>query len=224
MQYIKVYHQDGLIYFDRFRVAELMLIKVENAKNSYQLIIDIQSFDYKHSDDEIKELEQRFNIKINNELDYVWVTLEEITLNAVDELNDLTITAEASEGKFLYFGWHIPLFDNLIKFSKGLTNYNLSWTAMSNDVNYYDEQAKGNKVEIDCELNLLVFDNNEEYQKHEKLKILQRDNYFSILDSLAADAIQVQNTFDISGILSQNLTKLKQNELAWKLAIEQTIQ
>jgi hypothetical protein len=219
MQDIKVYHQDGLIYFDNFRVTELILVNRD--KDEYKLILDIQSFDYPHNKEKIFDLESRFKTKINTDINYVWVTLEELcNLKTIDDLHGFAINDASDNDKFLYFGWHIGLFNNAIQFKKSEQGYCIIWTATSGDVNYYDNRANENKVEINCDLNLFVFPNEDEHQKHITLKNRQREIYFSILRSLLGQAIPGQDNYDISEVSKRDLSEFEMNKYAWDFAIQ----
>lgn len=221
MNEIKVHHQDGLIYFDRFRIAELMLLKSESSSNEYLLIIDIQSYDYVRSGEEVAELEKKFKVKLNKELRYVGVTLELFCdLDPAAGLDAFVLAPENDgDGPSLYFGWHVPLSNNRLKLKKEDGAYNVYWTATADDVEYYDDRARDNKVVINCRLNLFVFENKLEYQQHEKLKSKRRQTYFSVLRSLSGQAIE-GDTIDIGEAASMNMTGAGQCGFAWELALK----
>ena len=52
----------------------------------------------------------------------------------------------------IYIGQHQPLNENIISLEKINSNsYKLSWSSEAPDFNYYDERARNNKLELNCE-------------------------------------------------------------------------
>lgn len=227
MNEVKVNNQDGLIYFNNFRVRELILLKSEGEEDEYRMIVDIQSYDYPHSQQELDEFERKFEQKVNNQLDYVWVKFEELcNLDSIDELNGLELGIEDCKDKYLYFGWHTPLYNNKLVITKSQNTYLLSWGATSDDAVYYDERATENKVQINCELDLYLFKSEEDWQKHDKLRNKQRDYYFAILNQLNGRSELNKDELDLSEISNEFNERQKnerqKQELAWEIAKKKT--
>src|SRR6185437_13041139 len=165
MQEVRIYNQNELYYFTQFRISDLILVKQEGYKTKYLLIIDMQSFDFFYSEDEIAKLERHFKTTINNEENRVWVTLKQFCeLESIDEISDLIIEAKDCEDKLLFFGGQIDyilLFDNIIKFSKNKSTLHINWVASSEDSQFAYEDSRTYKIEMKFNLNLIVFDEQE---------------------------------------------------------------
>lgn len=220
MNEIKVYNQDGLIYFDNFRIKELILLKNQENDTEYLVMIDIQTYDYCHTESDITVLEQKFHQRIHNQLNYVWIKFEEFCdLKALKDLDSYEFEIEENEDKYLYFGSHVFLSHNRLKIERNRKSYRIAWEATSDDAIYYDAQTKENSVEINCDVDLYVFNSKEDWQKHDKLRNRQRDCYFDILNQLQGTTESVKKELDISEI-KPGYSEKKKNELAWKIALD----
>src|SRR5690606_14184442 len=144
---------------------ELLLLKREDNGSEYLLIIDIQTYDYFHSESDIVVLAQKFPEKIINQFNYVWVRFEEFCdLLSLDDLDGFELEMEDSEDKYLYFDHrHVFLYNNKLKLERIADTYRVVWEATSDNS---DERAIENKVEISCAVDLFVFRSKEEWQKH----------------------------------------------------------
>ncbi len=159
MQHLKIFHQDGLIYFDKFRVADLVLLKTED-ENKYLLTIDINTFEGEHSADEVTAIEKQFDTRLNPaQMEFANAVYEDyVELASPDDIDGLRIAKEDSNEKYLYFHWHVFLRNNHLTFRKTGSIVQLHWTATGDDaIHQHSEQAKDNAVEIVCELNFYVF-------------------------------------------------------------------
>jgi len=158
MQYIKIFHQDGLIYFDKIRVADLVLLRMEE-ENRYLLTIDIATFEGTYSAEEIAAIELEQKAKLNpSHTEYAHAVYEDyVELAFPDELDGLEINTEDSDEKRIYFGWNVPLHNNRLMFRKNGSAIHLCWTASADDAFYFHEKAKDSAVDIQCSLNVYVF-------------------------------------------------------------------
>jgi hypothetical protein len=229
MNYIKIFHQDGLIYFDKFQVAELILLKIEDP-NKCLLMVDVQCFDAIKTESEKQELEKELQFKINTEAlfyDFAFFTIDEyIDLPTIDELNDLTINPINQENgdppAYIYLGWHIGCYENEVKFWKKDNTWFMQWVGLADDINYYDERAKKNKVEARVKLEIFIFETKEDFQTHERKKEQTIAMYYSILRNMLGQAIPQKDNIDIILPRVSTWTALQKSDYAWKLAIEHT--
>jgi hypothetical protein len=227
MQEVRIYHQDELYYFNQFRISDLILVKQEGYEIKYLLILDMQSYDFFYSEDEITNLEERFKTKVNNEENRIWVTLKQFCeLESIDEIDELIIEAKDCEGKLLFFGGQIDyilLFNNIIKFSKNNSTVHVNWAASSEDPQFAYEDARPYKVEMNFNLNLTVF-NEQEYLKTEKQKNEVRDIYFGILRKFNGQGFPDENFDYLNAISFDNISELEKSKLAWKIANDRALQ
>lgn len=154
-EYLKINHQDGLIYFEDFRVADVLLIK-KNA-NTYRFDVDIKTFDGPYSKKERLDIEHRIGQSLYNEYSFAWLSIEnhEVEMSTTEELENLTIEIEkgwddeTENGLVsIYLGWGIELLNNKIKFEKIENDFYIIWKANSGDIDYYDERARQTSYEM----------------------------------------------------------------------------
>jgi hypothetical protein len=160
MQYIKIFHQNGLIYFDQIHTAELVLLRTDEA-NKYLMTIEISSFEGQYNDREKDALEKQLGVplQVPEEMDYIKAAYQEyITLATPDALDGVEIYDEDNQEKYLYFGWHVQLGNNKLTFRKTGDIVRLHWTATGPDALYneFDARAKENAVEVVCDMNFYV--------------------------------------------------------------------
>lgn len=177
-EYIKIDHQDGLVYFEGFRVKELCVYK--DLFKKYVAQLDVRTQDVKHIQQYVQETEIQINQKINPYISYVWVELREYVTNrrSLNGLmkNKITISKgyeidEYSDScAFVYFGWGIELNENIIKFIKNGDKYYIKWTALTDDINYYDKRAKKCTFELLCEIEVKEFNNHYEYTQYRMIR------------------------------------------------------
>lgn len=160
MQYIKILHQNGLIYFDQIRQADLVLLRTDEA-NKYLMTIEIHSFEGQYNEREKVALEGQLGttLQVPEEMEYVIAAYQEyITLASPDDLDGVEIFDEDNQDKYLYFGWHVQLGNNTLSFKKTGDIVRLHWTATGPDALYneFDERKKENAVEVVCDMNFYV--------------------------------------------------------------------
>jgi len=209
MQHIKIFHQDGLIYFDKFRVADLVLLKTEE-ENRYLLTIDINTFEGVYSTDEVTAIEKRFDTRLNPaQMEFANAVYEDyVELSSPDDIDGLEIAKEDSNEKYLYFHWHVFLRNNRLSFKKIGPTVQLHWTAIGEDaIHQYSGQAKDNAVDIVCELNFYVF-TIDEWKAFAKTGSDRKEKHYHLLRT------------EITRETHPHLTELGRAQRAWELAIQ----
>lgn len=209
MQYIKIFHQNGLIYFDQIRVAELVLLRTEE-ENKYLLTIDVSSFEGFYNDREKAALEKQLGVtlQVPEEMEYVKAAYQEyIMLASPDDLDGVEIYEEDNQEKYLYFGWHVLLGKNTLTFKKTGDVVRLHWTATGPDALYneFDERAKENTVEIVCDLNFYV-QTIDEWKAFAKVGADRQDRFFDLLRTEITEAAYPE------------LSEFERVQKAWELA------
>jgi hypothetical protein len=207
MQHIKIFHRDGLIYFDKFRVADLVLLKTEE-ENKSLLTIDINTFEGAYSTDEVTAIEKRFDTQLNPaQMEFANAVYEDhVELSSPDDIDGLEITKEDSNEKYLYFHWHVFLRDNRLTFKRNGPTVQLHWTATGDDaIHQHSEQATDNAVDIACELNFYVF-TIDEWKAFAKTGSDRKEKHYHLLRT------------EITDETHPNLSELGRAQKAWDLA------
>lgn len=199
-EYLKIGHQDGLIYFEDFRIADIMLIKKD--KNTYRLDLDIKTYDGPYSKKETEEIESRLGQSINNEFNYAWLTIEnkEIKLSSLEKISNVSFEIEkgwdedAENGLAgIYFGWGIELLNNKINFFKEDKELYINWTAVSGDMDYYDERAKKTTYEMKIKVKVIELESKDDLLTRWKKLANMTDRYFEIISNMNGFPIQEKN-------------------------------
>jgi hypothetical protein len=209
MQFIKIFHQNGLIYFDQIRTAELVLLRTDE-ENKYLMTIEIRSFEGYYNDREKVALEKQLAtaLQVPEEMEYVVAAYQEyITLASPDDLDGVEIYDEDNQEKYLYFGWHVQLGNNRLTFKKTGNVVRLHWTSTGPDALYneFDKRKKENAVEIVCDLNFYV-QTIEEWQEFAKAGQARLDKFYKI------------RRWDITEAAHPTLSEFERNRKAWELA------
>ena len=175
-EYLIIKHQDGTIYFDEFRVSEVIVFKEQDGE--YSLNIDIKTYDVQYSEKELSQKEYDISSKINNDIHFAWIGLRffAIPRNDTQYLLDTTFTIDRGYDidivkdsiAHAYFGWSIELNDNFIKFFETDGNLYLNWKANSDDIIYYDKRAKVNNFELQCKVNFKKFESVTEFIDYQR--------------------------------------------------------
>ena len=219
--YLQFDHQDGKIYFDKFRISELTTYPNEQGRTVIN--IDIKTYDGPYSDSEVDVLSSNIG-KINNDMTYCWIELRDYETEL--DFNDLiknTLEFEEgyninnSEGDSIahaYFGWSIELNHNRLEFEMGKAGLKLSWKASSSDVNYYDERAKGNNFELETILTVHHFKDFKSARNHELAKNESQDLYYSILRLMSGHGIPSDQKFDVS-LIEKGNSEFESSYNAW---------
>lgn len=209
MPSIKIFHQDGLIYFDQLRVADLVLLRTDE-ENKYLLTIDIASFQGLYNDREKAALEKQLGtpLQVPAEMEYIHVAYQEyITLASPDDLDGVEIYEEDNQEKYLYFGWHVLLGNNTLTFRKTGNVVRLHWTATGPDALYneFDARAKENAVEIVCDLNFYV-------------QTIDEWKAFAQVDQARRNKFQELLSTEVTEAAYPELSEFERARKAWELA------
>ena len=220
-QNLSINHQDGTIYFEKFRTSEIVTYPDEN--NQLVVNINVKTYDGPYSEIELNDLPKGIG-KVKNDIEYCWVELRDYKSSKLfNELIQNTINFKEgynineSEGHSIahcYFGWSIELNHNVINFKRIDNVLFLEWSATSNDVDYYDERAKENKFTLCTKLTEHHLNSRIEYEQHVQKNNSKQDKYFSILRLFSNTAIEKDNKYDIS-LLNSSDSHLRNSFIAW---------
>ncbi|MEO9511723.1 MAG: hypothetical protein ABJN84_18230 [Flavobacteriaceae bacterium] len=219
--FLKIEHQDGLIYFRDFRIADL--ISYPNEEGNLMVNIDVKSYDGPYSVNEVRALTTELG-QINNDFAYCWIELRDYLCTEKKLQQIFEEEIKISEGynvegsinavAHAYFGWSIELKNNSIRFQSIDDKVKLTWLASSEDVNYYDNRAKNNNFLLECELNVIEFSSEKEYYDYLAEKDEKHDLYYSILRTISETPIEEDNENDISDIPKGD-TDVENSRNAW---------
>lgn len=209
MQCIKIFHQDGLIYFDQIRTADLVLLRTDEP-TKYQITIDISTFEGRYNDREKDVLEKQLGtpVQVPEEMEYVKACYQEyITLASPDDLDGVEIYDEDNQDKYLYFGWHVQLGNNALKFKKMGDKVRLHWTCKGPDALYgeFDPRAKEGAVEVVCDMNFYV-QTIEEWQEFAKIEQTRLEKFYDLRRWVVTEAAHPE------------LSEFERAHKAWALA------
>lgn len=192
-EYLKIYTQDGLVYFSPFRISDVLLTRISESEVRFDL--DIKTFDGPYSEDELNKLKNRFNEAINNDYGYAWLTIENKRLMCKSLDGIETIEFEIRKGwdegsgeglAGIYFGWRVELLENKIRIEidKATNTGTITWTAVSGDTNYYDERAKATKYEFRAKVRVLYFMDAQEIRERWRRLANMTDRYYEIIRNM----------------------------------------
>jgi hypothetical protein len=175
MDFIRVGQQDGELLFERLKRAEILF--VSNDINKMEIYVNIESD--AQTEAERKSISERYKTELNEFISFAIPKLQFINLEEeeVDKLLNDKIEIQkgwADEFKMsgIYVGWGIETFNNKIEFSKAdKDKFHLTWTCVTDDLNYYDEKAKKCKAEITATLNAIRFSTKKDFWAYEKDKM-----------------------------------------------------
>lgn len=222
-EYLKINHQDGLVYFEDFRIADILLIKKN--ENTYRLDLDIKTYDGPYSKTEKQDIEKRIGRTINNEYSYAWISIEnkEVKIPSIEEIENLKFEIEkgwdeeAENGlASIYFGWGIELLNNQISFSKVDKDLFINWKAVSGDVNYYDERAKQTTYEMKIKVNILELEDEKEISERWKRLANLGERYFEIIRNMTGHPIP-NHDLPVHEKIDEEYG-VEHSKKAWKLA------
>jgi hypothetical protein len=121
---------------------------------------------------------RKLNQKLHPEADECWVKLRlfHTELLRIEELNNTIITIEKGyeinreNDSAAHYGIWSPreLFKNEITIQENEGQFRLKWNAVSNDVNYYNHEAKECIMTLECNLNTIGFNSQSEYWAYER--------------------------------------------------------
>lgn len=203
--FLEISHQDGKIYFDKFRVSDIMTYP--DTKGNIIINIDVKTYDGPYSKKELDIFYKTVG-KVNNDTCFSWIELRDYTIKE----NDLTNTViEIKNGydidssnddsiAHLYLGWSIELNNNHISFTNKGSELVMEWIASSDDVNYYDSRSQKNNFKLTVSLTEHHFSSKKEYYEFVKYKDKNQDLYFSALRILSNTQIEEDNNYDICDI------------------------
>jgi hypothetical protein len=224
-EFLKVHHQDGLIYFEDFRIADVLLIRKD--EHFFRLDVDIKTHDGPYSKREKQALERRLGQAINNNFSYAWLSIENkvIQLSSIDDIENLSLTIEKGWDVEvndtligIYFGWGIELLNNRIRFSKVGEDLFLHSKAVSGDVDYYDERAKQTTYEMKIKVNIVVLQDEREIRKRWKRLANLGERYFEVIRNMTGHPIP-NHDLPVCEKLDEEYG-IKHSKIAWKMAPE----
>ncbi|REG82339.1 hypothetical protein [Winogradskyella sediminis] len=176
---LKIKTQDGLVYFDKFEEAKLTYYKKDNGKIVINIYVSADSED--RSENDITSLQKRLNETLHPEAYECWIELRlfHTELLEIEELNNFTIRIEKGydinleNDSAAHYGIWSPreLYKNEIVFREKESQFKLIWKAVSDDVNYYNHMAKECDMELECNLNIIGFNSENEYWEYEKKQL-----------------------------------------------------
>ncbi len=219
-EYIKVNTQDGLVYFDQFRIADVVIIPI--SENLFRMEIDIKSCDGPYSKEEKLSIEKSLGKPISESINYAWLSMKNanIEINSKADLQDLELLFEngydENTDRYLgiYFGWGIQLNNNKLKFEKIENSLYLNWTATSGDIDYYDERAKDAIHEFRFKVNIVELNHLDEINKRWKFLANKTKRYYEIMHCMKGFTLQGEYS-SIHAPINEEFGIKHSNE-AWK--------
>ena len=195
-EYIKVNTQDGLVYFDQARIADVLLIKLSD--NLFRMEIDIKSFDGPYSKTEKENIEKALGQSLNESINYAWISMKNtnVKMTSKDDIENMELSFENGHDENtdrylgIYFGWGIQLNNNKLKFEKIDDSLYLNWTATSDDIDYYDERAKGTSHQFRIRVNVVELNNVDEIQERWKQLANKTNRYYEVIYCMKGNTLQ----------------------------------
>ena len=166
--HFKIEHQDETLSFDSIKEVLVGFVKVNEAKGI--LFVKIETEEVSFSDEQIKEFERLDKYPLSYTFDYAIAEVENLQVD-IGELKHLigkSIQFESDGAAVLYVKAHFDINENKILIEQEGDEYVLTWTGVTDDINYYDERAKPNRIQIRTPIKLMEFGSADEYYEMEE--------------------------------------------------------
>lgn len=163
----KIEHQDETLSFDTMKEALVGFVKVNEAKGL--LFVKVETEEVSFSRKQIKEFERLDKYPLIYTFNFAIAEVENqpVEVSNLEQLIGRTLEFESDGEAILYVRAHFDISQNKLLIEQEGENYILTWTGVTDDINYYDERAKPNRIYVRTPIKLMQFDSADEYYELE---------------------------------------------------------